>query len=64
MTEATTVDGEMTQVIQGNLASKELLSNKHLLDSAYVDAHHLVTSGETNQSGTDGKSFIRYLLAS
>ncbi len=42
-TPATTVDGEMTQVIHEKLSEKELLPQQHLVDSAYVDSHHLVT---------------------
>jgi transposase len=42
-TPATTVDGDMTQVIHEKLSDKELLPQQHLVDSAYVDSHHLVT---------------------
>jgi transposase len=42
-TPATTVDGDMTQVIHEKLSEKELLPQQHLVDSAYVDSHHLVT---------------------
>lgn len=42
-TPATTVDGDMTQVIHEKLAEQELLPQQHLVDSAYVDSHHLVT---------------------
>jgi transposase len=43
-TPATTPDGAMTQIIHENLAKKDLLPAQHLLDMAYVDAEHLVTS--------------------
>ncbi|MCT7958236.1 IS1182 family transposase [Laspinema palackyanum] len=42
-TPATTVDGDMTQVIHEKLLEQELLPHQHLVDSAYVDSHHLVT---------------------
>jgi transposase len=41
---ATTPDGAMTQIIHEHLAKKELLPAQHLLDMAYVDSEHLVTS--------------------
>lgn len=43
-TQATTPDGALTQKIHSCLAAKELLPKEHLLDTAYVDAQHLVTS--------------------
>ena len=43
-TQATIPDGALTQKIHGCLAAKELLPKEHLLDTAYVDAQHLVTS--------------------
>lgn len=43
-TPATTPDGAMTQIIHENLAKQDLLPAQHLLDMAYVDAEHLVTS--------------------
>jgi transposase len=43
-TPATTPDGAMTQTIHESLAKKALLPSQHLLDMAYVDAEHLVTS--------------------
>jgi transposase len=43
-TPATTPDGAMTQTIHTSLAKKDLLPAQHLLDMAYVDAAHLVTS--------------------
>ncbi len=43
-TTATTFDGTMTQVIHQALESKDLLPSEHFVDTAYVDAHHLVTS--------------------
>jgi transposase len=43
-TPATLPDGAMTPVIHGNLAQKDLLPSTHLLDTAYIDAEHLVTA--------------------
>ena len=48
-TPATTDDGSMTQKIHDSLANKELLPSEHLLDAAYVDAEHLVTSQQVHQ---------------
>ena len=48
-TPATTDDGALTQKIHRSLANKELLPSEHLLDTAYVDAEHLVTSQEAYQ---------------
>jgi transposase len=41
---ATTNDVEMTEVIQADLAARDLLPGEHLLDSGYVDAQHLRSS--------------------
>jgi transposase len=41
---ATTNDVEMTDVIQADLAARDLPPGEHLLDSGYVDAQHLVQS--------------------
>lgn len=54
-TPATTPDGAMTQVIHGSLAKKDLLPAQHLLDLAYVDAEHLVTSRHQYQVDLLGK---------
>lgn len=43
-TPATTGDVEMTQVIHQALADKHLLPQEHIVDTAYVDAQHLLTS--------------------
>jgi transposase len=43
-TPAATGDVEMTQVIHQALADKDLLPGTHLVDTAYVDAQHLLTS--------------------
>ncbi|WP_333166393.1 transposase [Microcoleus sp. Pol12B4] len=43
-TPATTGDVEMTQVIHQALVDKHLLPQKHIVDTAYVDAQHLLTS--------------------
>jgi transposase len=43
-TPATTGDVEMTGVIHQALADKDLLPKEHLVDTAYVDAQHLLTS--------------------
>ncbi|MDF5723583.1 MAG: hypothetical protein PUP91_24570 [Rhizonema sp. PD37] len=43
-TAATTFDGTMKQVIHQAKKSKDLLPSEHFVDTAYVDAHHLVTS--------------------
>ena len=43
-TPATTGDVEMTGVIHQALAAKDLLPGEHLVDTAYVDAQHLLTS--------------------
>jgi transposase len=43
-TQATIPDGALTQKIHASLAAKELLPKEHLLDTAYIDAQHLVTS--------------------
>ena len=43
-TPATTPDGELTQEIHEALAEKKLLPAEHILDSAYMDAEHIVTS--------------------
>lgn len=43
-TPATTHDGAITDKIHQALALKELLPSEHLMDTAYVDAQHLVTS--------------------
>ncbi|MEQ8972476.1 MAG: IS1182 family transposase [Coleofasciculus sp. C1-SOL-03] len=43
-TQATAPDGSMTQTIHESLSKKDLLPEQHLLDMAYVDAEHLVTS--------------------
>ena len=43
-TPATTPDGELTQEIHLALAEKDLLPAEHILDSAYMDAEHIVTS--------------------
>lgn len=48
-TPATTDDGAMTQKIHGSLADKGLIPSEHLLDTAYIDASHLVTSQEAHQ---------------
>lgn len=42
-TQATTPDGALTQKIHASLATIDLLPKEHLLDTAYVDAQHLVT---------------------
>ena len=36
----------MTDVIQDDLAARDLLPGEHLLDSGYVDAQHLRTSAQ------------------
>lgn len=41
---ATTHDGAKTQVIHQALAALDLLPSEHFVDTAYVDAEHLVTS--------------------
>lgn len=41
---ATTADVEMTETIHAALAGKDLLPSEHFVDTAYVDAEHLVTS--------------------
>lgn len=43
-TPATTADVEMTETIHAALAEKDLLPGEHFVDTAYVDAEHLVTS--------------------
>jgi transposase len=43
-TPATTGDVEMTAVIHQALADKDLLPGEHLVDTAYVDAEHLLCS--------------------
>ncbi len=43
---ATTNDVEMTELIQADLAARDLLPGEHLLDSGYVDAQHLRGSAE------------------
>lgn len=43
-TQATTPDGALTQKIHASLAAIDLLPKEHLLDTAYIDAQHLVTS--------------------
>lgn len=43
-TPATTHDGVLTQKIHQSLALKDLLPAEHLMDTAYVDAQHLVSS--------------------
>ena len=43
-TPATTGDVEMTEIIHQALAEKNLLPNEHIVDTAYVDAQHLLTS--------------------
>jgi len=43
---ATTNDVEMTEVIQADLAARDLLPGEHLLDSGYVDAQHLCGSAK------------------
>jgi len=43
-TPATTGDVEMTGVIHQALADKDLLPGEHLVDTAYVDAQHLLSS--------------------
>ena len=43
-TPATTGDVEMTQVIHQSLAEQHLLPQAHIVDTAYVDAQHLLTS--------------------
>jgi transposase len=43
-TPASTGDVEMTDTIHQALKEKELLPREHLVDTAYVDADHLVTS--------------------
>ena len=43
-TPASIGDVEMTQVIHQSLADKHLLPQEHLVDTAYVDAQHLLTS--------------------
>lgn len=54
-TPATTPDGAMTQTIHESLAKKDLLPSQHLLDMAYVDAEHLVTSRHEYQVDLLGK---------
>jgi len=41
-TPATVVDGSMTDVIHQHLEDKERLPSEHYLDTAYIDAEHLV----------------------
>ena len=48
-TPATTDDGALTQKIHRSLGDKELLPSEHFLDTAYVDAEHLVTSQQVHQ---------------
>jgi transposase len=48
-TPATTDDGALTQQIHLSLAQKNLLPRQHFLDTAYVDAEHLVTSQQVHQ---------------
>ena len=43
-TPATTGDVEMTEIIHEALAAQDLLPGEHLVDTAYVDAQHLLTS--------------------
>jgi transposase len=43
---ATTNDVELTEVIQADLAARDLLPGEHLLDSGYVDAQHLCGSAQ------------------
>jgi transposase len=45
-TDATITDYEMTPVIHGHLAQRDLLPGAHLVDTGYMSADHLVTSGE------------------
>ena len=45
-TPATTPDGQMTDVIHRALEKEALLPCEHLLDSAYLDAQHIVHSRE------------------
>ena len=46
---APTADVTMTDVIQADLADRDLLPAEHLLDSGYVSAEHLVTSATKHQ---------------
>lgn len=48
-TPATTDDGALTQKIHRSLGDKELLPSEHFLDTAYVDAEHLVISQQVHQ---------------
>lgn len=48
-TEATTQDVSCTAAIQQGLADKELLPDRHLVDTGYVDADLLVSSQEKHQ---------------
>ncbi len=46
---APTADVAMTDVIQADLADRDLLPAEHLLDAGYVSAEHLVTSATKHQ---------------
>jgi transposase len=46
---APTADVTMTDVIQADLAERDLLPAEHLLDAGYVSAEHLVTSATKHQ---------------
>jgi len=54
-TPATTHDGAITDKIHQDLALKELLPAEHLMDTAYVDAQHLVTSKDNYDVELIGK---------
>lgn len=46
-TPSTIIDGEMTHAIHQHLDDKELLPSEHYLDTAYIDAEHLVNIPKT-----------------
>jgi transposase len=46
-TAATVVDGEMTPIIHQHLECKKLLPGEHYVDTAYIDAEHLVNIPKT-----------------
>jgi transposase len=51
---ATTNDVEMTDVIQADLAARDLLPTEHFLASGYMSARHLLTSATTHGSDLVG----------
>ena len=57
-------DGDVTEAIHMSLAQKNLLPNKHILDTGYLDAGLLVTSEAKHQVELLGPTRLRSALAS